>query len=58
MDNIIHNLPVHEGVIHRYSSILPHTKNVHVRLIGNITLPLGVIGYLSCLSPCVPVMDL
>ena len=35
----IHVLPLPEWVLSRYSGVLPHTKNMQVRLIGNSKLP-------------------
>jgi len=56
----LHVLPVHAWVLSRYSGFLPLAKNMHVRLIGDSKLTLGVSvsvdGWLSrCL--CGAVMD-
>ena len=61
----LHALPVYAWVLSGYSGFLPPSKNMHVRLIGDTKLSLGVsvsmcgccIGCLSCLSLCGPVMD-
>jgi len=54
-------LPVDAWVLSGYSSFLPPSKNMHVRLTGDSKLSLGVsvsvCGCLSRLSLCGPVMD-
>ena len=57
----LHVLPVYVWVLSGYSGFLPPSKNMHVRLIDDSKLSLGVsvsvCGCLSCLSLCGPVMD-
>jgi len=57
----LHVLPVYAWVLSRYSSFLPPSKNMHVRLTGDSKLSFGVsvsvCGCLSRLSLCCPVMD-
>ena len=57
----LHVLPVYAWVLSGYSVFLPLSKNMHVRLIGDSKLSLGVkvsvCGCLSRLSLCGPVMD-
>ena len=51
-------LPVYAWVLSGYSGFLPPSKNMHVRLIGDSKLTLGVsVCMCGCLSLCVPVMD-
>jgi len=57
-------LPVYAWVLSRYSGFLPPPKSMHVRLIGDFKLSLGVsvsvcgcLSRLSRLSLCGPVMD-
>ena len=38
----LHVLPVYAWVLSRYSSYLPPSKNMHIRLIGDSKLSLGV----------------
>ena len=56
-----HVPPVYVWVLPRYSSFLPSSKNMHVRLIGDSKLFLGVSvivnGCVSRLSLCGPVKD-
>jgi len=58
----LHVLPVYAWVLSGYSGLLPPSKSMHVRLIGDSKLSLGesvsVCGCLSRLSLCGPVMDL
>ena len=56
----LHVLPVYAWVLSGYSGFLPPSKNMHVRLIGDSKLSLGVSvhGCVSRLSLCGPVMDL
>ena len=53
--------PVYAWVLSGYSGFFPLSKNMHVRLIGDSKLSLGVsvsvCGCLSRLSLCGPVMD-
>ena len=57
----LHVLPVYAWVLSGYSSFLPPSKNMHVRLIDDSKLSLGVSvsvnGCLSRLSLRGPVMD-
>ena len=57
----LHVLPVYAWVLSGYSGFLPPSKNIHVKLIGDSKLSLGVsvsvCGCLSHLSLCGPVMD-
>ena len=57
----LHVLPVYAWVLSGYSGFLPPSKNMHVRLIDDSKLSLGVsvrvCGCLSRLSLCGPVMD-
>ena len=54
-------LPLYAWVLSGYSGFLPPSKNMHVRLIDDSKLSLGVSvsvhGCLSHLSLCGPVMD-
>ncbi|MED6292097.1 hypothetical protein CHARACLAT_030236 [Characodon lateralis] len=47
----------HVKVLSGYSSFLPQSKNMTVRLIGFSKLNECVHGCLSCVSLCCPVMD-
>jgi len=57
----LHVLPVYACVLSGYYSFLPPSKNMHVRLVGDSQLSLGVsVSVHSCLSHwflCDPVMD-
>ena len=57
----LHVLPVYTWVLSGYSDFLPPSKDMHVRLIGDSKMSLGVsvsmCGCLSRLSLCGPVMD-
>ena len=47
----LHVLPVYAWVLSRYSGFLPPSKNMHVRLIGDSELSLGVsVSVHGCLS--------
>ena len=53
----LHVLPVSAWVLSGYSGFLPPSKNMHVRLIGDSKLSLGVsVSVGDCLSLCGPVM--
>lgn len=47
------SVQVHMWVCSRYSTFIPQTKNMHVRVNGNWIIP-----WCERLSPCVPVTDL
>ena len=57
----LHVLPVYAWVLSGFSGFLPPSKNMHVRLIDDSKLSLGVsvivCGCLCRLSLCGPVMD-
>ncbi|MEQ2234358.1 hypothetical protein ILYODFUR_031089, partial [Ilyodon furcidens] len=57
----LHVLPVHAWVLTGYSGFLPQSKNMNVRLIGLIQLPVGVNkcvhGCLPCVCLCCPMVD-
>ena len=57
----LHVLPLYAWVLSGYSGFLPPSKIMHVRLIGDSKLSLGVsVSVCGCLSPlslCGPVMD-
>ena len=54
----LHVLPVYVWVLFRYSGFLPLSKSMHVRLIGDSKLSLGVsLSVHGCLSVSGPVMD-
>ena len=57
----LHVLSVYAWVLSGFSGFLPLSKHMHVRLIGNSKLSLGVSvsvnGCLSRFSLCGPVMD-
>ena len=54
----LHVLLVLAWVFFRYSSFLPQSKDMHVRLIGGFELSIGVIvSVCGCLSKCGPAID-
>ena len=54
----LHVLPVLAWVSSGYSGFLPQSKDMHVRLIGDSKLPVGVIESVrGCLCMCGPAMD-
>ena len=54
----LHVLPLYMWVLPVYSSFLQRSKNMHVRLIGDTKLSLGVcVSVHGCLSLCGPVID-
>merc|ERR1712035_232177 len=51
----LHVLPVSAWVLSGFSGFLPQSKDMHVRLIGDSKLPVGVnVSVSGCLSMCQP----
>jgi len=48
----LHDLPVYEWLLSGYSGFLPPSKNMHVRLLGDSKLSLGV-SVSVCVVVCV-----
>ena len=54
----LHVVPMLVLVFSGYSSFLPQSKDMHVRLVGGSKLPVGVIVSVhGCSFVCGPVMD-